>query len=218
MSPFRHAIAALAAGLALSSVALAQDVPLRVEEGALVVDLLGHRLDLPLPPWLADASAPDTFAERVSTRFTDDGSQGRVEIYPRGEGEAFWTRLYGIRITRQALPALADFRSAVVGVYARTCQPAMTAFFQLEADAGDVLPPLGFVCGAYLEQMPGYEGKGEVMVMGFYKTDTGMAMAYQEWRGDAFDPTNSDSWPVTAAEVEAQMALFKSDVTLTLAD
>lgn len=221
MSSMRQALAGLAALVLATSPAAAQSagaLPFASEEGQLVLETLGQRLTLPPPDWAEDAASIEALAEQISTRFLEESGQAHLEIYPRGEGEAFWSTLYGARVSNQTSMALADFRSVVINVYAQSCQPETVAVFQLEPDSADVLPPLGYVCGAYLDSFVDFAGQGEVMVMGFYKSARGMGMVYQEWRGDAFDATDPASWPIPAAEVEGHLARLKSAVTLTLAD
>lgn len=222
MLPIKSALPIVSLLLILSAPALGQDAgaaPLRIDGEALWFDAQDHQLKLPMPPW-ADpipATAED-LAQSTTSRFIDDGTLARVDLFPRGEGEAFWTSLYGARISRQANPVLADFRAVVVEVYSRNCNPDTTGFFQLEADQGDMLPPLGFVCGAYLGLTPETRGKGEIMVAGFYKSDDALAMVYREWRGDAFDPTNAATWPVTPQQVQAEIERLKSVPVLTRLD
>lgn len=221
MAVMKHGLAPLAALLLLSAGAAAQvagALPFTSENGQLILETLGQRLSLPAPDWVEDTSSADALAEAVSTRFLEESGQAHLEIYPRGEGEAFWSTLYGARVSNQAGMSLAEFRSVVINVYAQSCQPETVALFQLEPDDGDRLPPVGYVCGAYLDSFADFAGQGEVMVMGFYKSEVGLGMVYQEWRGDAFDASTPSSWPVPAEVVEAHMARLATDVTLTLAD
>ena len=211
----------LAAMAMASGPALAQGagtLPFTRADGHLVLETLGQKLTLPLPDWAQDATSDAELAERISTRFLEERGQAHLEIYPRGEGEAFWSTLYGARISSQADMPLADFRSVVINVYAQSCNPETVALFQLEPDQEDVLPPVGYVCGAYLDGFTDFEGQGEVMVMGFYKSPKGVGMVYQEWRGDAFDASDPASWPVDAQVVQDYMARLKIEVSLTAAD
>ncbi|UYN99245.1 MAG: hypothetical protein KIT02_15185 [Devosia sp.] len=210
----------LAALAALPLPAAAQaSAPLAVSDGALVVDALGHRLALPMPDWVV-APVADTaqLTEQISSTYFADDLQASIELFPRGESEAFWTTLYGIRLNQGEDMSLVQLRQAVVNVYARACQPQSVALFQFEADNGDDIPPLGFVCGAYLNEIPAYAGRGEIMVIGFYRTPTGVGMVYQEWRGAAFDPEDPATWPVGSEVIEARMAQLRSDVRVSAAD
>ena len=221
MALMKPVLAAMAALVLAMSPAPAQEtaaLPFTSQDGALVLETMGQKLTLPPPDWVNEGSDLAALANEVSTRFLEESGQAHLEIYPRGEGEAFWTRLYGARVSNQASMSLADFRSVVINVYARSCQPETVALFQLEPDNGDVLPPVGYVCGAYLDSFPDFAGQGEVMVMGFYKSEKGLGMVYQEWRGAAFDAANPDSWPVDAEVVESQMARLQTEVRLTTAD
>lgn len=218
MSSTRLAYSILAT-LALASPALAQDaaMPLTNEDGTLTLTALGQALSLPLPSWIKDAPDIGDLPDVASSRYGDEGNQVHLELYPKGEGEAFWTTHFGARIAKQPSPTLAQFRGAVIDVYARSCKPETVALFQLEPDQDDTIPPLGFVCGAFRD-LPGYSGKGEVMIASFAKTDDGMAMVYQEWRGDAFDPSKPANWPISSKQVEETMARFKADTALARAD
>ncbi|SMQ85649.1 hypothetical protein SAMN06295905_2936 [Devosia lucknowensis] len=215
-------VPAVAAALAIATLpGFAQEagaLPFTQVDGQLELETMGQKLTLPPPDWAARATTPAELSEQVSTRFLEESGQAHLEIYKRGEGEAFWTTLYGARVSNQTNLSLADFRSVVINVYAQSCDPATVALFQLEPDQDDMLPPVGYVCGAYLDGFTAFAGQGEVMVMGFYKSDAGIGMVYQEWRGDAFDAADPASWPVASSEVEAYMARLKSDVTLTAAD
>jgi len=196
----------------------AASVPLRADSERFVLNALEQNLALPLPDWLElEGAAPDAMLDRVSVYFQQEEGEARLEIYPRGEGEAFWSRLYGARIIQQPGLALTSLRSVIINVYARACRPEAVALFQFEPDDGDNIPPLGFVCGAY-QDLPGYAGQGEVMLIGFYRSDAGVAMIYQEWRGAAFDPTDSDTWPVSGEEIQSRVDQFKAQAGLTPAD
>ncbi|WP_131798262.1 hypothetical protein [Devosia elaeis] len=196
----------------------AEAVPLEVAAEHLTLRALDQTLALPLPDWTElQGAAPATMLDLVSVHFREADGQARLEIYPRGEGEALWSRLYGANIFAQPGLTLADLRTAMIDVYARTCRPDRVALFQLEPDNGDDIPPLGLVCGAYRD-LPGYAGQGEVMIMGFYKSPAGVAAIYQEWRGPAFDPADASTWPVSSAEVETRFGQFKSQAALRPVD
>lgn len=221
MTMKKHALA-IAAFLAIATTGaqaqMAGALPFAIENGLLVLDTLGQRLTMPPPDWADATQGPEAFSELVSTRFLEESGQAHLEIYQRGEGEAFWSTLYGARVTNQPGLSLTDFRATVINVYARSCNPETVALFQLEPDQPDMLPPVGYVCGAYLDGFSDFAGQGEVMIMGFYKSAAGVGMVYQEWRGEAFDAADPASWPVAAEAVEAHMARLQSDVSLTTPD
>lgn len=216
----KSAIVFLASAMLAMPVAAQQAdaVPLEANSEHFVFNALSQNLALPLPDWAELAGAePDALLDRVSVSVRQDENLARVEIYPRGEGQAFWSRLYGARIFNQPDLTLASLRTAIIDVYARTCRADTIALFQLEPDDGDNIPPLGFVCGAYLD-LPGYSGQGEVMIVGFYKSAQGVATVYQEWRGAAFDATDSSTWPVSAEQIEMRVDQFKSQTALVPVD
>lgn len=210
------ALLALSSTPSLAQVAGA--LPFSLENDQIILRSLGQVLTMPMPDWASEATSQDELSERISTRFLEESGQSHLEIYKRGEGEAYWSTLYGARLSNQTSMSLTDFRSLVINVYAQSCDPETVALFQLEPDQEDFLPPVGYVCGAYLDGFTDFSGQGEVMVMGFYKSATGMGMVYQEWRGDAFDASRPSTWPVDGAAVEAYMARLQTMVSLTSAD
>ncbi len=205
---------------AVSAQAQVRSEPPLVEEGGrLVLEAMDQRMVLPMPDWLSDAQRSDGNArDNVETVYIADETQALLEIYPKGESQALWTTLYGTRITRQTEVSLLDYRAAVMSAYARNCKPELTGFFQLGPDEGEKLAPLGFVCGSYLDNLTGYQGLGEVMVVSFRKSDRGIAIVYQEWRGKSFDPAQPGSWPVATATVEARANQLNSDAQLSALD
>lgn len=218
----RRAVAALVSALALTAPAWAQtagEAPLIEAGNALVLDAAGHSLSLPLPDWLTAAERlSGNIRPLVETSFVSDDNQALLEIYPKGETRDDWDTLYGARITRETGRPLTDYRSAVMYGYSQTCKPELTGFFQFGEDAGDQPAALGFVCGAFLDRLDGYAGEGEVMVMTFRKTEAGVAIAYQEWRGPAFDPSDPATWPVTTEALQARADQLQAETRLTLSD
>jgi hypothetical protein len=140
--------------------ALKPQPPLVEAGGVLTLDRLGHNLTMPMPDWLDAPSDP--IEELVEIHYAGDERQASVEIRPRGETEALWTTLYGARITLTTDRTLQQFRASTMVSYAATCKPETGGFFQLEPDQGEVLAPLGFVCGSYRDDLAGYIGLGEV--------------------------------------------------------
>ena len=212
------ALTLLALSCAPSMAQVSGALPFSVEDGQIILRSLGQVLTLPIPDWAETATTEAELSDLVSTRFLEESGQAHLEIYKRGEGEAFWSTLYGARLSNQSGMSLADFRSVVINVYAQSCNPETVALFQLEPDQADMLPPIGYICGAYLDGFTDFAGQGEVMVMGFFKSDKGLSMVYREWRGEAFDAADPSTWPVDAEAVEAYMAQLQSAVTLTTAD
>lgn len=210
----------LAALLLAAAPAMAQisgAPPLHVAGDALVLEAAGQSLTLPMPDWLADTPPSDAVLSQLQTRYVTDDFGAMLEIYPNDQAMALWTELYGARLV-YGDGALADYRQLVIDRSAAVCRPALTVFFQLGADQGDTLAPFGFVCGAYADRLAGYADEGEVMVMSFRKTASGIAMVYQRWRGPAFDPSKPQSWPVTPQQVQARARQIQAEARLALLD
>ncbi|MFP9135581.1 hypothetical protein ACLI1C_00200 [Devosia sp. XGJD_8] len=215
-------IAMMVSGLMAVAPAVAQvasEPPLTEVGNGLVLATNGHSFRLPLPDWLTPAERlSGNVTPLVETSFVSDANQALLEIYPKGESQAAWQTLYGARITLEASRPLTDYRSAVMYGYSQTCKPELTGFFQFGDDEGDQLAPLGFVCGAYLDRLAGHAGDGEVMVMSFSKTEKGVAIVYQEWRGPVFDPSKPETWPVSPEALQARADQLQAEATLSLAD
>jgi hypothetical protein len=209
-------VALAAIGLGLMSLSahaqISGEPPLTQNGQTLVLGALGQSLTFPLPDWLTAEEGADARA-MVETHYVSDDTQALLEIYPKGETQALWHTLYGARVSLGPDRPLTALRSAMMIAYGRTCQPELAGFFQFHADEGEVLAPLGFVCGAY--RSPLYADQGTVMVMSFRKTTGGFAVVYQEWRGDAFDPADASSWPVSTEAVQARAAALQSGTTLS---
>lgn len=213
----RRFVAVVIAGVVLATApAQAQisgEPPLTQQGADLSLDALGHHLAMPLPDWLGDSG--DAIGA-VETHYVSDDSQALLEIYPRGETQALWNTLYGARIALGPDRPLKALRSAIMISYSRTCQPALTGFFQFNADEGDELAPLGFVCGAYRDRL--HADLGVVMVIAFRKTTRGIAVVYQQWRGAAFNPATPAAWPVDTGVVQARAAQLQGQTMLTTAN
>lgn len=209
-------------GLMLGCPALAQirsEPPLSDRDGGLVLAAQGLELWMPPPDWLDEAGQQSgAIRPLVDAVFRTGDTAALLEIYPKGEGEALWTTLYGARLSQANGSGLKQYRAAVMSGFARNCTPALTGFFQLSPDEGDVLAPLGAVCGAYDPRLRAYQGLGEIMVMSFRQEGDVVALVYQQWRGKAFDPADSASWPVDAGTVEARARKFQTELRLTAAD
>jgi hypothetical protein len=218
----RKALAAAVVSLVLAAPVLAQqltEAPL-VEEGAgLVLTTNEHVLTLPLPDWLTPAERlSGDIMPLVNATYRADANQALLEIYPMGQSAEDWSTLYGARITLEASRPLTDYRNAVMHGYSQTCNPKLSGFFQFGEDDGETLAPLGYVCGAYLDRLEGYAGEGEVMVVAFAKSEKGVAVVYQEWRGPMFDPSNPETWPVSTDVLEARAEELQAEADLRLAD
>ena len=210
-----------AAGVALTTPAMAQlrsEPQLSNADQGMVLETLGHRVVMPPANWLGEDKGALGGRPPIETTYRADEVQSLLQAYPKGESEALWSTLYGVRTALAANVPLDQYRQLVMGGYAQNCIPELTSFHQLGPDEGEKLAPLIMVCGAYKDNLVGYRGLGEVMVMQFAKTDKAVAVVFQEWRGRAFDPAQSTGWPVASEVVEARAHELQSGTALMLAD
>ncbi len=213
--------AALYAAVLLASplAARAQDTgtpaPITQDGARFRFDVLDHRLTLPIPDWLtaAERLSPEIMGLVESNFFADPG-QAFIEFFPKGQSLKDWRTTYAARITLQAGRSLEDYRQATIYGYSQPCKPELTGAFNFGAETADFFPALGFVCGAYRDDIKGLRGQGEVMVSVFLKTDKGVAVVYQEWRGSAFDPSDPATWPVSGEALEARAAELQAEAGL----
>lgn len=200
---------------ALAAPVMAEDISVAHAGGRIDMDAVGHRFSVPLPDWLTAAERLNTDVMGLVEHNTYvDAGQAFVEFFPKGESFDKWTTTYAARVTLDKQRSLADYRDASIAGYSKSCHPELAGSFMLGKEEGDVFPPLIFVCGAYLDTIAKLRGQGEVMLSVFRKTPNGVAVVYQEWRGNAFDPSNPETWPVSRAALEARATELQTHANL----
>lgn len=198
-----------------ASPALAEDRPTLGRDGVnFSFTALGHRFVLPTPDWLAPAErlSPDLLTLLQSNTY-GDATQAFVEFFPKGQSVEDWTTTYAARLTLQPGRSLDDYRRATMYGYSQICKEEALGFFNFGEETDTFFPALGMACGAYKDNGK-LRGLGEVMVAVFRKTDTGIAMIYQEWKGRAFDPSDPTTWPVDAKAFQARAKELQDVVVL----
>ncbi len=217
-----YAVVLMGLGWAMVHPALAQlriDPPLYDADGGLVLAAQGLELWLPPPDWLDETKqASGDIRTQIDAVFRTGEGEALLEIYPKGEGEALWSTLYGVRISTGSGYTLKAYRDAIMAGFSSNCRRGLAGFFQLGADDGDTLGPLGYVCGAFDPRLRGYADLGEVMVMSFRQEGDAVALIFQQWRGDAFDPRDEQSWPVQTSVVESRARQLQAEPRLQRAD
>lgn len=178
----------------------------------------GHALSMPVPDWLtaAERLSPDIMG-LVESNYYEDAAQAFIEFFPKGQSLKDWRTTYAARITLEAGRSLDDYREASIFGYSQPCQAELTGAFNFGEQTADFFPPLGFVCGAYRDDIAELRGQGEVMLSVFLKTAAGVAVVYQEWRGPAFDPSDPATWPVTGEALKARAAELQETARLLVA-
>lgn len=195
--------------------ALAQDQPTLGRDGVnLRFEALSHRFVLPTPDWLTPAErlSPDLLS-LVESNTYGDATQAFVEFFPKGQSVEDWTTTYAARLTLQPGRSLDDYRRATMYGYSQICKEEALGFFNFGEETDSFFPALGMACGAYKDNGK-LRGLGEVMVAVFRKTDTGIAMIYQEWKGRAFDPSDPTTWPVDTKAFQARAKELQDVVVL----
>lgn len=205
----------LVLALALATPAIAQDPPTLGRDGVNVsFTALGHRFVLPTPDWLTPTErlAPD-LGPLIESNTYGDAAQAFVEFFPKGETVENWSKTYAARLTLNPGRSLDDYRRATMYGYRQICREDALGFFNFGEETDDFFPALGMVCGAYFDNGP-LKGRGELMVAVFRKTETGVAMIYEEWKGRAFDPSDPKTWPIDAAAFRARAKELQDVVKL----
>ncbi|MEO5807957.1 hypothetical protein [Devosia sp.] len=199
----------------LTGVALGEDVPLTRDGDALKFLAAGQTLSMPLPEWLsADDLKKTNIKPLLTIAYTGDKSDAQVEIFPKGESQKDWKTRYGAHVLVHVNEPLQRFRDALIVLFSRTCPKAQTGFFQTEPDDGEKLATLGFICAAYDAAGP-LAGQGEVALLQFHKTDKGVGVVYQDWRGASFDAAKPATWPISTEALAARAAQFKAAIALS---
>lgn len=217
--PIRTILALTA--LLLASVPLAAEEPgspLTQEGQTLHLRTLGHDIAFPLPGWLTGTErlAPDV-VPLVESSIYGDAAQAYAEFFPRGQSLNSFTTTYAARISLEPGRSLEDYRRATIYGYSQICKPEAMGQFSFGEDSEASFPALAVVCGAYRD-VPGLAGMGEIALSVFRKTDAGIAVVYEEWRGPAFGTYQPETWPVSADTLKARAAELAAGVTLSLAD
>lgn len=183
----------------------AEEAPALGRDGVnLSFTALGHRFVLPTPDWLTPVERlSPALLPLVESNTYGDASQAFVEFFPKGQSVDDWTTTFAARLTLQPGRSLDDYRRATMYGYSQICKEEALGFFNFGEETDSFFPALGMTCGAYKDNGK-LRGLGEVMVAVFKKTDTGIAMVYQEWKGRAFDPSNPTTWPVDAEAFQAR--------------
>jgi len=205
----------LALALLAISPSIAEETPTLGRDGVnLSFSALGHRFVLPTPDWLAPAQrlSPDLLPLLESNTY-GDATQAFVEFFPKGQSVDDWTTTYAARLTLQPGRSLDDYRRATMYGYSQICKEEALGFFNFGEETDTFFPALGMACGAYKDNGK-LRGLGEVMVAVFRKTDTGIAMIYQEWKGRAFDPSDPTTWPVDTKAFQARAKELQDVVAL----
>lgn len=193
--------------------------PITQEGSSLHFDAAGHRFTVPAPDWLtaAERLSPDVMG-LIESNYYSDPMQAFVEFFPKGQSLEDWRTTYAARITLEPGRSLEDYRRASIFGYSQACKPEATGVFYFGEETPDFFPALGFVCGAYRDDIEALRGQGEIMVSVFRKTDAGVAVVYQEWKGPAFDPSDPATWPVTTAALQARADQLQADAKLLVRD
>lgn len=215
----KHTLLALTALAALlAQPASAQEVTVTQSGATLRMQALDHRFALPLPDWLtaAERLSPDVLALVEDNTYADP-RQAFVEFFPAGQTAKNWTTTYAARLTLDPERPLEDYRKATIYGYSQTCNDKLAGSFSLGEDTPDDLAPLIYVCGAYKDEIAGLRGQGQVLLAVFRKTEAGIGMVYQEWKGPLFDPADPATWPVKRAALEARAAELRDQVELVIA-
>lgn len=197
----------------------ASDAPMTRNGDQIELDMVSHKLSVPLPDWLSDSDkATDDLKSVLETAFVGGASQAQVEWFPKGQNQASWTTRYGAQLLLQPNAPLPKFRAITMRSFAATCPKANIGFFQTELDDGEKLPPLGFICDNYGQASGPLAGLGEIALLAFRKTDSGVSLVYEDWRGPAFDATKPATWPISPDALQARSATFNAKVSLVSAN
>ncbi|KRA47673.1 hypothetical protein [Devosia sp. Root635] len=188
--------------------------PLAAADGGLVLTTMGQRLHLPAPDWVAANIEGEAVLSSFEAVFRSGDVEADLELYGNGAVYALATTRYGAHVVRDAEAVPASYRDAVVDGFGRACVPGLVAFIQLGDDPDDVLAPLLLVCGAQTADTR----HGEIMAISLSKSEAGLAIVHQQWRGAAFDPARAEDWPAAPEAIEARARALQAGTTLTLAD
>jgi hypothetical protein len=210
----RRALAMSAALLALCLGEASAADEFTISDDLIKVTSLGFDVSLPVPAWGRTDGAPDAATlQLVRTPYAADIET--LEFIPAGETIDNWTRMVAaLVVAKPGYPAAAHEES-IVSAFEKGCEKASLNMGVAAKGDGDLPPVFLVACGAYgAETGVGiFAGDGEVFIGSVIETPKGAVKLYQEWRGKAFSPDDTTSWPVAGAELGAAIAGFHTDAT-----
>lgn len=193
--------------LALSSNATAAG-DFTVTGDIITVTSLGHELTLPVPAWgringVGDAATMQLIRTPTGT------DEETLEFIPVTESIDAWTRMLAAMVVARPGYTAADHQKGIEAAFTQGCaKDSLQVGTAMQAELG--LPAVIIAaCGAYAVAGTGTPaGSGELFVGSITETAKGAVKFYQEWRGKAFNPGNTGSWPVGGQEFATALMDF----------
>lgn len=210
----RRALATLAAFslVFVSHAAAAADFT--ISDDLIKVTSLGFEVSLPVPEWGRIDGAPDAaMLQLVRTPYAADIET--LEFIPAGETIDTWTKMVAALVVAKAGYPAAAHEDSIVSAFEKGCDKASLNMGVAAKGDGDLPPVFLVACGAYTSEIAvgTFAGGGEVFIGAIAETPQGAVKLYQEWRGKAFSPNDTASWPVSGTELGAAIAAFHTDAT-----
>jgi hypothetical protein len=210
----RRALALSAAFLALCVGYVAAADEFTIDGDLIKVTSLGFEVSLPVPAWGRTDGAPDAATlQLVRTPYAADIET--LEFIPVGETIDNWTRMVAaLVVAKPGYPAAAH-EDSIASAFEKGCEKASLNMGVAAKGDGDLPPVFLVACGAYgADTGVGiFAGDGEIFIGSITETPKGAVKIYEEWRGKAFSPDDTATWPVSGTELGAAIAAFHTDAT-----
>lgn len=206
--------------LALSALVLALGIghasaeDFTISDDLIKVTSLGFDVSIPVPEWGRTDGAPDAATlQLVRTPYAADVET--LEFIPAGETIDTWTKMVAaLVVAKPGYPAAAH-EDSIVNAFEKGCEKASLNMGVAAKGDGDLPPVFLVACGAYGADIAvgTFAGGGEIFIGAITETPKGAVKIYQEWRGKAFSPDDTATWPVSGTELGAAIAAFHTDAT-----
>lgn len=174
-----------------------------------VINLYGVAFSYGSPPWIEVAI---NIAKESKFYKNQQGRDFIYEAIPSDETFENWKTMYAVkaRKARQNV-TLTAWEDSNINVFKKACQDVKIKYLVMDVNVSFAQ----IICPKVVNfNLHGYEnGVGEVGLFAFLKHDNVFISHYIEWRGDAFDAHDRESWPVDEEQLNKAIANLKKAST-----
>lgn len=146
-----------------------------------------------------------------SQRLSHDANVEQIDFVPVSESFDDWTGHLSALAIKAPDVAYETMVGSLVAPIRQICSPDRVLTTTISPQGSARFGTYVVMCGQYAENAAGVdEGEGEILLAVVLKTAAGAVKVWTEFRGPAFDLDNSETWPIS----EAELALYAVELQL----